>query len=255
MLFRLICVVASRLRRTRAVPPIFWFSVPVLLAALPSLSQVPSSSPEIKSPDLDLILQRMEDAEHPPTAQSQPYRVTREYKVFMGADKQPTSDIMAQIDFVPPATETYTITQSTGNPWGEKIIRDLLVSETASARQVDSSAINRANYDFVFIRQQNFGEVPEYIFAIFPKRRDKLLLRGQIWVDKSTFRIRQIQGVPAESPSFWLSDLHITFQYAEVDGEWVLTTVDGLAKVRFLGQFTLTGLNIRAPESLSPLPN
>jgi hypothetical protein len=105
------------------------------------------------------------------------------------------------------------------------------------------------------IRQQNFGEVPEYILAIFPKRRDKLLLRGQIWVDKSTFRIRQIQGVPAESPSFWLSDLHITFQYAEVDGEWVLVTVDGLAKVRFLGQFTLTGLNIRPPESSSPGPN
>jgi hypothetical protein len=233
----------------------FWFAVPVLMAALPSLSQVPSSTAEIKSPDLDSILQRMEDAEHPSPAQSRPYWVTRDYKVLMGADQQPTSDVMAQIDFVPPASETYTITKSTGNPWGEKIIRDLLVSETASARQVDSSAISRANYDFVFLRQQSIGGAPEYVFAIFPKRKDKYLLRGQIWVDKSTFRIRQIQGVPAESPSFWLTDLHITFQYAEVGGEWVLVTVDGLAKVRFLGQFTLTGVNIPQPESLFPQPN
>jgi len=225
------------------------------MAALPSLSQVPSSTAEIKSPDLDSILQRMEDAEHPSPAQSRPYWVTRDYKVLMGADQQPTSDVMAQIDFVPPASETYTITKSTGNPWGEKIIRDLLVSETASARQVDSSAISRANYDFVFLRQQSIGGAPEYVFAIFPKRKDKYLLRGQIWVDKSTFRIRQIQGVPAESPSFWLTDLHITFQYAEVGGEWVLVTVDGLAKVRFLGQFTLTGVNIPQPESLFPQPN
>jgi hypothetical protein len=255
MLFRLICAAASRIRRTKAIPPMLWLSVPLLLAALPLLAQAPSPTPEIKSPDLDSILQRMEAAEHPTPAQSRSYRVTREYKVFMGADQQPTSDVMAQIDFVPPATETYTITKSTGNPWGEKIIRDLLISETASARQQDSSAINRANYDFVFVRQQNYGDAPEYIFAIFPKRKDKLLLRGQIWVDKSTFQIRQIQGVPAESPSFWLSDLHLTFQYAEVGGEWVLVTVDGLAKVRFMGQFTLTGLNIRPPESSSPQPN
>jgi len=255
MLFRLICVAAFRIRRTQAVPPMFWFSVPLLLAALPLWSQAPSSTAEIKSPDLDSILEHMEDAEHPTPAQSRPYQLTRDYKMFMGADQQPTSDVTAQIDFVPPAKETFTITKSTGNSWGEKIIRDLLISETASARQEHSSAINRANYDFVFVRQQNFGDAPEYVFAIFPKRKDKYLLRGQIWVDKSTFRIRQIQGVPAESPSFWLSDLHITFQYAEIDDEWVLVTVDGLAKVRFLGQFTLTGLNIRPPESLSPQPN
>jgi hypothetical protein len=254
MLFRLIRLPASRIRRTRALPPIFCLSVPLLLAALPLLSQAPASTAEIKSPDLDSILERMEDAEHPTPAQSHPYQVTRDYKMFMGADQQPTSDVMARIDFVPPATETFTITQSKGNSWGEKIVRDLLISETASARQEHSSAINRENYDFVFVRQQNFGDAAEYVFAIFPKRKDKYLLRGQIWVDKSSFRIRQIQGVPAESPSFWLTDLHLTFQYDEVGGEWVLITVDGLAKVRFLGQFTLTGLNIRPPESSPPAP-
>jgi hypothetical protein len=61
--------------------------------------------------------------------------------------------------------------------------------------------------------------------------------------------------VPAESPSFWLSNLNITFQYAEVGGQWILVTVDGLAKVRFLGQFTLTGLNTQPPEPFSPQAN
>src|ERR1700730_5235763 len=35
-------------------------------------------------------------------AQSRPYELTREYKVFRGYDKQPTSEVMAQINFVPP---------------------------------------------------------------------------------------------------------------------------------------------------------
>ncbi|MGA2571560.1 MAG: hypothetical protein ABSF23_13655 [Terracidiphilus sp.] len=218
-------------------------------------SQGAPSAAEIKSPDLDSILQRMEDAQHRNPAQSRPYQVTREYKVFAGSDTHPTSDVIAQIDFVPPNTKTYSITESKGNPLGEKIIRALLASETESQRKEHGPEISRANYDFVLLRQQNFVGVPEYVFAIFPKRKDKYLLRGQIWVDKRTFRIRQIQGVPAESPSFWLTDLHITFQYADAGGMWVLVTVDALAKVRFFGQFTLTGLNIPPSESLSHAPN
>jgi hypothetical protein len=233
----------------------FWLAGLVLLAALPLSSQVTSSTAETKSPDLDPIPQSMEDAQRPNPAQSRPYQVTREYKVFTGSSEVPTSVVMAQIDFVPPTTETYTITQSTGNPWGERIVRDLLASETESARKANGPEMSRANYDFVLLRQQDFDGVPEYVFAIFPKRKDKYLLRGQIWVDKSTFRIRQVQGVPAASPSFWLTDLHITLQYAEVGGLWVLVALDGLAKVRFLGQFTLTGLNIPPPEFLSPAPN
>lgn len=253
MLFSLMYAATSRIGRARAVPAMV--SGLIVLATLPLQAQGTPPAAESKSPDLDSILESMEDAEHPNPAQSKPYQMTRDYKVFMGADTKPTSDVMARIDFVPPATETFTITQSKGNPWGERIVRDILVSETASARKEHSSAINRANYDFVFLRQENYAGDPEYVFAIFPKRKDKYLLRGQIWVDKGSFRIRQIQGVPAESPSFWLTGLHITLQYAEVGGRWVLVSVDGLAKVRFLGQFTLTGINIPPPASLPPASN
>jgi hypothetical protein len=126
--------------------------------------------------------------------------VTREYKVFRGYDKQPTSEVMAQIDFVPPDTKTYKIIQARGNSLGEKMVRELLDRETESSKKEHSSEISRANYDFVFLRRQNFGVVPEYVLGIFPKRKDKYLLRGQIWADASTFRIHRIEGVPAKSP-------------------------------------------------------
>jgi hypothetical protein len=35
--------------------------------------------------------------------------------------------------------------------------------------------------------------VPEYVLRIVPKRKDKYLLRGQIWVDANTFRIRRME--------------------------------------------------------------
>jgi hypothetical protein len=229
-----------------------WLSGFVLLATLASSSQVTSSTNEI--PDLNLILQRMEDISHRDPAQSRPYEVTREYKVFGGDDKQPTSEVMAQINFVPPDIKTYKITQARGNSRGEKIVRELLDRETESAKKGHGSEISRMNYDFVFLRQENFGVAPEYVLRIVPKRKDKYLLRGQIWVEASTFHIRRIEGVPAKSPSFWIKDIHITLQYGELNGMWVPVSFDAIATVRLLGQYTLAGLNIRAPDPPSTAP-
>src|SRR5579864_4737439 len=152
--------------------PRLWLPLLAFLATLASSSQPPSSA-EIKSPDLNLVLQRLEEVQHQDPARSRPYEVRREYKVFRGFDKQPTSEVMAQINFVPPDMKTYKIIQTRGNSRGEKIVRELLDRETESAKKELGSEITRANYDFVFLRQENFGVVPEYVLQIVPKRKDK----------------------------------------------------------------------------------
>ena len=135
------------------------------------------------------------------------------------------------------------------------MVRQLLDRETESAKEGHSSEISRTNYDFVFLRRENFGVVPEYVLGIIPKRKNKYLLHGQIWVDASTFRIRRIEGVPAKSPSFWIKNVHITVQFAQLGGMWVPVSFDAVAAVRFLGQYTLAGLNIQSSESPSTVPN
>ena len=239
---------------TPTATPRLLFPVIVFLATLASSLQAPSPPAEIKSPDLNLILQHLEEVQHQDPAQSRPYEVTREYKVFRGYDTQPTSEVVAQINFVPPDMKTYKITQARGNSRGEKIVRELLDRETESAKKRRGSEISRTNYDFVFLRQENFGVAPEYVLRIVPKRKDKYLLRGQIWVDASTFHIRRIEGVPAKSPSFWIKDIHITLQYAELNGMWIPVSFDAIATVRLLGEYTLAGLNIRASNPLSTEP-
>ena len=150
--------------------------------------------------------------------------------------------------------KTYKIVETKGDSRGVKFVREVLSSETSATRTEHSTDISRTNYDFVFLRRQSFRDVPEYVLAIFPKRKDKYLLRGQIWIDAHSFRILQIEGVPAKSPSFWLKDIHITLQYGELGGMWVPVTFDAIATVRFLGEFTLAGLNIVRSEALSAEP-
>lgn len=226
--------------------PRLWLPVLVFLLTVASLSPGTSSTAEIESPDLIPILQRMEDVEHENPAQSRSYEVTREYKVFRGDDKQPSSEVMAEISFVPPYTKTYKITQVEGKSRGEKMVRELLDQEVEAATKSHESEISRANYDFVFLRREKLEIADDYVLRIIPKRKEKYLFRGQIWVDTTTLHIRRVEGVPAKSPSFWLTGIRVTIQFAQVSDKWIPISFDAIATVRFLGHYTIAGLNIPA---------
>lgn len=131
------------------------------------------------------------------------------------------------------------------------MVRELLDRETEAVKKVPGSKMSRENYDFVFLRQENRAVAPEYVLGIFPKRKEKYLLCGQIWINASTFRIRRIEGVPAKSPSFWLKDTQVTLQFAQLENMWIPVTFDAVATVRFFGQYTLSGFNVRSLESIS----
>lgn len=238
---------------TNNAATLVWLSIIVLLATVAS-AQVPLSTVVTKSPNLNLILQRMEDVEHKDAAQSRTYDVTREYKMFHGAEKQPASEVTAQVDFVPPDTVRYKITQTRGSSRGEQIVRYLLDLETNAAKNGRGSEISRANYDLVFLRQEDIGVIPEYVLGIVPKRENKYLLRGQIWVDASTFHIRRIEGSPAKSPSLWVKGIYITLQLGQLGSMWVPISFDAVGTVRFSGQFTLDGFDVRSPKTQAAVP-
>lgn len=229
----------------------FWLTAFLFSFSLTLTVSAQSVSPSAKNgdtaPDLNLLLQSMETVEGRNPALSHSFEVTRDYQVFRADDKQPTSEVTAQVSFIPPDVEKYKITQSSGNPRGVKIVDAILARETEYAAANTHSRVNRTNYDFTFLRHENFGLIPEYVLLIVPKRREKNLLRGQIWVDATTFHIRRLQGVPAKNPSWWIKDAHITLQFAAVNDMWMPVSFDVIATVRLLGQFTLAGINVAPP--------
>ncbi len=233
----------------RAVPLTFWLSIFVLLVPVTSLSQDGSLSTEVPSFDLGSILQRLEKVERQDPTQSRAYEVTQSYKVFQGDDKQPTSAVTVQINFAPPATKTYRIMQARGQSRGEKMVLELLDQEVEAAKKSRESEISRANYNFVFLRQDKLGLLDEYVIRIIPKRKERYLFLGQIWLDTTSFRIHRLEGVPAKSPSFWITGVHITMQFGEVRGLWIPISFDAIATIRFLGRFTISGLNVAADNT------
>jgi hypothetical protein len=210
---------------------------------------------EARSPNLNLILDSLERTEEQNPALSQPYEVTREYKVFQEGDPMPVSVVTAQINFTPPDTKTFRITRTEGSQRGKRIVNTILMQEISSAKAGPRGDISRSNYDFAFLREQNFGEVPEYVLHIVPKRKEKGLLLGDIWVDANTYHIRQVVGVPLKNPSIWIENLHITVQFAEVNAMWLPVSVDAIATIHFLGIYTLSGLDVVPSIANSSRPN
>lgn len=175
--------------------------------------------------------------------------------VFHADDPNPISAVTAQISFSPPDTETFKITDAQGSPNGKKIISAVLEQEVVSAKEGHQRDISRSNYEFVFLREQDFGFVPEYVLHITPKRKEKGLLLGDIWVDAKTYRIRQIIEIPLKTPSFWVKNLHITVQFAAVNDMWIAVSLDAIAAVRFLGIYTLAGHNLAPPVAVASTPS
>src|ERR1700722_5604304 len=208
---------------------------------------------KVAPPNLSSILDSLERIEEQNPAQSRPYEVTREYKVFHADEPEPISDVTAQIRFSPPGTKTFTITSAQGNPRGKQIVSAVLEQEVISAEEGHTRDISRFNYDFVFLREQNLG-VTEYVLHITPKRKEKGLLLGDIWVDAKSYRIRQIIGVPLKTPSFWIKDLHLTVQFASVNEMWLPVSVHAIATVRFVGIYSLAGQNLVTSVAAASTP-
>src|SRR5690242_11558332 len=109
-----------------------WLIVLLLLGTVATFSQSQAPAAEAKPlvPDLDVILQSMELAGQQNPLRSRPYEVTRRYQAFRADDKEPSAEVTAQISFTPPNRKTFKILQASGNPRGEKIVRNLLEEET-----------------------------------------------------------------------------------------------------------------------------
>jgi hypothetical protein len=232
------------------------FIVLLSLVATPWVfpSSLRAQEAKVVPPNLNSILDSLERTGEQNPALSRPHEVTREYKVFHGDDPKPISDVTTQITFTPPDIKTFKITDAQGSATGKKIVSAILEQEVLSAKEGQRD-ISRSNYNFVFLREQNLGVVSEYVLHIIPKRKEKGLLLGDIWLDAKTYHVRQIIGVPLKTPSFWVKDVHITIQFAEVNQMWLPVSVDAIATVRFLGIYTLSGLDLAPPISASSTPN
>ena len=196
-------------------------------------------------PTVEAIIARMVQARAENQACMRPYVVTRDYRLFGKDREEIKSQVAADVTFVPPNAKKYAIQQASGTGLGKTIVRRTLASEVDIAKDHASTDFSADNYDFRLTGEENVSGRRCYVLDLLPRRKDKSLLRGNIWIDATTYLVHRIQGEPAKSPSWWLRGVRITLLYGDVDGMWLQTDLEATATVRILGPHTLVSRDVK----------
>jgi hypothetical protein len=218
-----------------------WLLFLYLVAAMASASAQTRSS----VPTAETIIASMAQARAENRSRLRPYVVTREYKLY-GKESQATkSEVVADVTFVPPNSKEYTIQQINGSGLGKMIIGRMLANEAEVTKDYALTDISAGNYDFRFIREEEVSGQRCYVLELLPRRKDKDLLCGNIWVDANTYLLRRTEGEPAKAPSWWVRDVRVALRYGDVGGMWLQTASEATARVRILGPCTMVSRDVK----------
>ena len=216
----------------------------VLLNLMAAVWAQPATKPATESPSTESVVARMVEARNQNRSRFRPYQVIRNYKLFGKEQQKTKSEVAAEINFVPPDVQQYTLHKIDGLSLGEVVVRKILDSENELLTDRNASDISNVNYDFRLLREDTLNSRPCYVLEMRPLRRDKNLLRGFVWVDASTYLPLRIAGEPAKAPSWWVHDIHVTLDFQDVHGMWLQTGLVSTANVRMLGQHTIVSRDV-----------
>ena len=205
-----------------------------------------------ESPSAEVIAQRMAQSQLEARARRQAYTATRIYRVYGGNEQQPKSEVDANINFLPPTSKSYVIERSSGG-MAEHVVRKALDKEVELSKTPELTELSPNNYNFQKVGEEQFQGQRCYVLTMTPKQDDKDLIKGKVWIDANTYLVRHVEGSPSKSPSWWVHDVQISFTFNEVQGMWLQTSSEALAKIRFAGDYILRSedTNFRTSETMA----
>jgi hypothetical protein len=113
----------------------------------------------------------------------------------------------------------------------------MLATESDSSRPDarPRSRITSDNYTFRFVGTEPLDGRTAFVIEALPKREDKSLFRGRIWVDTEDYALARVEGEPAKSPSFWIRKVHFVQQYSKSGVYWFPMQTTSVTEARVFG--------------------
>ena len=166
----------------------------------------------------------------------------RSYSVKTAKGKTLATEIVLA-EYRAPHQETFTTKSGKGSEYiRSHIFHELMKFEADKIRlgKDGDNSIAPQNYDLEPIGEDTIGDAEYLIVRTIPRRRERDLFEGTIWIDKRTFAIIRITGDLAKNPSFWVKHVHFVRDYLRIGDYWLPSREQAVSQVRFFGQETLT---------------
>ncbi len=170
------------------------------------------------------------------------YTVLRTYQVVDLKGKVHAEEI-GRMEFLSPDKKTFTVASESGSSLVRTMALNPLIRseiETAAGKEHHDSAISADNYSLNLLGEQQVGPYRCFVAEVRPKRRDKYLFEGKLWIDVEDYSVVRIDGHPAKKLSFWIQRADFVRQYQKINGFWLPQKDQTLVEVRLYGKKVLT---------------
>jgi hypothetical protein len=170
------------------------------------------------------------------------YSVVRTYEVRSATGKLYAREIV-KMDYQAPNQKTFSTVSEEGSGLVRSLVLKRLIEsekETAAGKEHHDSSIAPANYSFEMLGEEEVGDRRCFVVRAIPKREDKYLFEGTIWIDMQDYAIVKIAGHPAKRLSFWIEQADFVRQYQKIGAFWLPTEDTTVVRVRLKGTKTLT---------------
>jgi hypothetical protein len=189
------------------------------------------------TPTADEVVARMHAQDTLREAASGGYTGNREY-VLENQRLHKRARLLVQVACDQTGTKHFDVTSEDGWKSANKhVLRPMLATESDSSHPDTRprSRITADNYAFRMIDAEPLDGRTAYVIEAIPKREDKSLFRGRIWVDIEDYALARVEGEPAKAPSFWTRKVQFVQQYYKAGAYWFPRETTSVTDARIFG--------------------
>ena len=221
-----------------------------LFAANPAIAADDSGMP----PTAKEIVTRMAANDLARQASMEGYAGMRRY-VLENHKFHKRAEMLVQVQGDRDGTKHFDVVSEDG--WGgarKHVLQKMLESEAETSRpEIRASAkLIAENYDFEVVGTEQLASRAAYVLEITPKRNEKNLFRGRIWVDAEDYALARAEGQPAKKPSFWTKSIHFVQVYQKCGSIWFPVSTQSVTEAHLFGT---TDVSIEYFDYAPKMPN
>ena len=224
----------------------------LLLAALPLAA---ADNPE--PPSVNEVVNRMVERDAQRQLSLHGYSGMRRYSL-QNDHMHKHAEMLVRVTGDADGTKHFEIVSEDGWKAAHKhVLHKMLESEAETSRPEIrvKTRVCPVNYDFQMLGSDSIDGRLAYQIGVTPKRHDKYLFQGRIWVDSEDFAVVRADGSPAKNPSFWTKHVQFVHTYQKDGPFWFPLSTESVTDARIFGTTGLTIEYFDYKPSSSPLPD
>jgi outer membrane lipoprotein-sorting protein len=208
--------------------------------------QIPRALSQLTEPaplSAEQVVRNLQERDKQRSAALQQFSGRRVYRMqYRGWPGDREAQMVVDVTYRAPNVKEFRVVSQAGSTFViDHVFKKLIQSEQQFVNEeTRQTALNTENYDFTLADYEVTPSGAQYVLDLLPKKNNRFLYRGKIWVDAQDFAVVRIEAEPAQSPSLWIKKTKIDHRYMRVNDFWLPAADFTQSEIRLGGKATLS---------------